>query len=773
MREFIPSFHLDYTAEQKLSNEWFYEAIKYCYYNSGNKSLVFGKNIKEIEAYATGDFSMKPFKKMFKSEKKAGEVERADSEFDDMIYEPLPLIPTKVDSAHSIVDKIPFEVEVRANDALAYEKKEKDINLLKNKPEVEAELNTVTQSLGLGTIDLGGTQYSDTPFSESPYGLDLNDPEDESVFKNMLYSLSVESAYETALQGFWDNKRFDDLKSLLIKDQIYLGVSCSKAYISSITGLPDYGYIHPSRPYLPDSHYNDFKDNSHRFFFEDITPLELFNRFGDEIGSRDRLNEMINGVDCGYCKKNGINSIPVENFDSKKIELVYCEIKSIDFIGVKRRKEKSRFYCLVGGEESKKCDEKLWGQNTYCAYWLKNTPYFFSKSALDFAFREQGREAYQTFSTVIYRSKRKSIVELAIAENKKAQIAAIKINMSVAKSMPSGKYIDIKYLIKAYSTLSAGESQYSLDSLIDMYLRENNMIADSSDMEGNEGQARPFDRTKGGLDLQELSGYLQVILDAEAKISRYTGINEQLTGQSANPTGLIGMQKLLINSSLNALYYINRAIEVQAQCFVSIWASAVRDAIKAGGKRRQAIERMIGDKKVELLRDLSDLPLHSFSTKVVITQREEERQKFELDMAFMKQQGVLTVVDDFILSAISNPKDRRAFLAVRFKKWQQRQDMERMQAYEQQQILTKQHGDNKIGEIGAKSQAKQAEIAAQGEVSAALINMANQLGMGEKELDAALRKDLQQDRGRMQADKAINQLKIKAQLDNEKPVSLL
>lgn len=66
MSQFIPAFHFR-PAEKKLTKEWCNDVIGHYVYQNHLINLLDGKNVEDIEGYATGKFDLKPFKKMFKS----------------------------------------------------------------------------------------------------------------------------------------------------------------------------------------------------------------------------------------------------------------------------------------------------------------------------------------------------------------------------------------------------------------------------------------------------------------------------------------------------------------------------------------------------------------------------------------------------------------------------------------------------------------------------------------------------------------------------------
>lgn len=773
---FIPSLHFMNPLDKMDGNAFPLAAISYYYFNTSNYYLLDDKNVTLIEEYSSGNISMIPFKKIFKSEVKRMQQNANPNIIDNyqtaigIDYSPLPLMVEKINSAVAIIDKIPIEISCEATDPLAIEKKQSDVNFLKNKPVIEADLQEIADRLNLGKVDLGATKNSAVEFSESPFGFDLNNEEELDIFINIIYSLKIETAFETALEYFKELKRINQIKKLEIIDQFKFGVSVHEAFQNDLTGLPDAGYIFPGEIRTPYSNLSDYSDNTHRIRDAAITPLQLFDRFASEIGGEKELEQIINGakgdgMSGGYCACNNIRNVPYKNWDTFRIYIKYIEVKTVDYIGIKKVNKKSKFKTFT--TDPKDTNEKIWAQNTYGFWWLQNTDKIFGLHKLPYSQRTKGKESFQNFSTNIYKSQERSAVELSIGENKKAQIADIKLQHAVIKSKPSGSYIDIKYLRSALGGLKDETNDWSMEKLLNLAIEQNVMLGDTEDFDGqNDGQFKPIIDLPGGLRA-EIVGYMNIIAAANINISRITGVNQQLTGASANEEGLVGLQKLLINASINALRYVNEAIEFQYRSLFTIWSNIIQEAISAGGKTKEAIVNVIGSKKANIIDGLDDAPLHDIGIFVKISQREEEQFAFRNELNRQKQIGVISAADEFMISNIENPKDKWALLAVREQQWRKRQDAIRQEQFEQAQALTKQQGENSLATKNAETEGDLKEVYAKGDVESKITTLAAQLGMNEIQLKGLLRKSEQTEKNKAQTNKNIETLTAKSNLEQQ------
>ncbi|MBP7109702.1 MAG: hypothetical protein KBA90_14175 [Chitinophagaceae bacterium] len=777
--QFIPSLHFD-NPDSKLSSAWAMKCVNYYYYNSNNVNLLENKDIKEIEEFSTGDIDMTRFKKMFTSLNKAlKEAGRgmagapnkhylADKDKTGLSWKPLKLIPQKLNSATATIQKILIEIQCIAQDGLAMKKRKEDIEFLKNKSLIEEDLQDLADQMQIGKVEIGSTKHSSKKFSDVPMGLDLTDPDEENIFAKLLYSLNVETANEKALQQIYHLTKAAQVRLLEIKDQFKWGVSVNSGFISSMTGLPTVEYIYAGDVFTPPSKLPDFSDNTHRIVDKMVTVMDMFNYFSNEICDEKTLEEIINGTN-GYCLCNKRNKVEKNNWDTFKVNLKLMEVKSIDWVGVVSNPKSKRGAKSFTMDE-KKCTEKIWAQNTYRFWWVVNTEYCFGIERLPFSHRTKGQESFQSFSTNIYKSQEQSTVELAIGENIKAIIADIKLEYALIKSLPAGKYIDLRFLRSALSGLKSEDKNWTQQDLINLAFEQNIVIGDTEGFDGkNDGQLKPIMPIDGGLKT-EVSGYISVIMAADKNISNLTGINEQLTGQSPNPDMLVGLQKLLINAGINSIHYAYHAIEYQYQNLFNLWASLLQTSIDAGGKVKQAIIDFIGLEDTELLDGLNETSLHNLTVKVLVTQREVERQKYLENLTVLKEKGVLSATDEYLLSGIDNPKERFAYLAVKEKRFMKKQDQIRERQFAQQQQLLQQQGQNIAQGKQVEGDEERKNIYTKGDVQAKIIELSEKLNMSKSQTDAMLKLALQKDRNVAQKDKGMSLAREKANLKQQEAI---
>lgn len=776
MNNFVPYFHY---MEDKLKPEWCNFAIDYCYHNSNNVGLLDYKDVWEINQFADGKFSLEVYENMYKSIKKTvGRLKKDHPEYKfnnadvgdatDLMFMCIALITPKLISVEAIMQKQPSNINCTALDPLAAEKKQEDLTFLKNKQKVEQQLEELAVKLGLDKADLGTTKYSSVPFGNDPYGLDLTEPDELQVFIDLIYSLDVEESFETILQIFNEIKNIAQYKFLECKDQLRYGVSTNRAFQSSITGLPDIEYVWPGSVRTLKSVLPDYSDVTHMFIeCPKITPIELFNIFGGEIGKEADLGELINNKATGYCACNKLDqkSIPRANWDTFKMDLIYCEVKSVDGLHIVTKNVGGRMmeFFTSSKEEIKTASGKVVAQNTYCFWWLKNTKFFFGISKLDFSHRKKGLESFQSFSVNVHKSQEKSAVELAIPENKKAQVAYVKMMYAIIKALPAGRLIDLKGVNNIMTRIEDYDGVFTKEQLIRMILEENTILIDSSGFDSKiDGQLKPYIPVAGGLNFTEISGYMQVIVDANNRINQYMGTNDTLTGQSTNSEDLVGVQKLRLNQSLNSQNYVAIAIQSQYQKVFTNWATIIKQGIEEGGALKEAIINFIGAQKVSVIDGLTDLPLHTMGVKFTMESDQEEEQKYQENLYLLKQQGIIQVSDDYVLSVIQNPKDRFKYLAVKEKQFRRRAEKEQQEKLAAQQQMIQQQGKNMVDAKAAEAEGERQNIYAKADAQSKVVQLKEQLGLQKTQFQAMVQKSINSEKSKEQLDKLLRGIQAKS-----------
>lgn len=750
------------SPETKLTAEWMRQMVQ-SFYHYNKMCLLEGKDQISINAYAAGSQPMEDYRKLISPGKRKVGVNYDDNpdnhkEYVEAIqeedisgidFEPIGILVQPLNSAIATLLKQELDISVTAVDPAAAEKRKQDFTLLKNAQRYKKDLEEIGVK---GRLDFNLGPVNNSLPVEDYFGLDPNDDGDLQLIKQLFYKLKVEASFETLLYIYQDIKKIPQTREEVLMDVFKWGVLSMRSFLNTTTQMPDLHWRFPGNIYVDRScRLNDYSDSTFIFEENDATLEELFAMFGDEI----KTDEDLNKIATAYSNAND-SSVKYSESSSERmqysVKLVYIEFKSIDHVNYRRFRSKTgRPVFKMESEPSGSDSKQMWAENTYCCYWIPGTEYIFKPQRLTGFERKPGMEYYSGYSFVLYRAQRKSAVELCISHVKAAQRAYIKLQHAIIKAKPNGQYINLRFLREAADNLA--DFGFTHKSLLDLFFVNNIMIGDTTGLGNTEASQQPFIQIPGGVG-KEIDGYWKAMEMAAASISRLTGINDQLTGQSETKEGLVGVQKLMINASINSIHYASIAQKFWLNSVMRHWAYLFTEGMKKSAYVRDAVERMVGAHKAEAVEGLKDCSLHRCGVVVDALPMEQLRLKMDEIIAAAFQAKAITPAEVSILERIVNPKDQQALLLL-LEKRKQKADMQRMQMEQQarmQEMQQQMQGAAQIKQMQVAADVQ--KIQAQGEVDAGLMEIAHKLGLEKDYVQNNLKSQLQRERNVAQYQKA-------------------
>jgi hypothetical protein len=686
----------DYIDPAQKDSAWVLEVVKELYDHGGAKNLLIGKRVRDIFDYAAGKHNMAKFNAMFPERKKKviktnnGQPNERDlANHTDILMdrqtainlgmdlEPLGILQQPLASALATLQKGLVSINFTAVDATSNANRQMDLDRIRNRPGFEDAIGSAKLLLGM-PLQAPGTKFNTPTVDISTMGLDPTKEDNLNVWANLFYKLRPESAFEVAVNALMDMTDFREKIDIQKRDQIYFAINTSKSYFSRITDMPDYDYVFPGHVYSPDSELPDFSDQPFRYIKKYHNVEQILNAVGKENITEEVIVEIFEN----YWKAAGFSDWQYSKASNSRkqqgIPLVYMEFKSFDVMRIARKKTKSQrmhvervpFGYKSNSTKSGDPDdiiENKWPQQTYYAYWVPGTEYILKSGKVEGLFRAKGKENKSRFTIQIYKSKEKSDVEQCMTAVDDAQRAYIKMQLSVIMAKPKGVYIDMKYLRKAAETVAA-DLGMTIDDLVTLMFVKNVMLGDTEDMDGtNEGNFPPFREIPGGLG-QEVAEYLAIIQDASKRIAQLTGFNDALTGQTPNPDQLVGIQKLLLQSSLNSLHYAQKAIKKTVENVVLGWAPMIQFICNKSNKdtqARKALENIIGSYKIDIIQDMDSLSVTQFGLLVEDAPDEQAQAELRQLLYELLRGQRIELSDFFLVRRVMNYKDAEQILVMK------------------------------------------------------------------------------------------------------------
>lgn len=771
--------------------DWAANVMYNNYFFGGAESLLDGKNPTDIRKYASGKQDVLKYKKLFQKLSRSAQSQEVQTGsgiagnqlFSDMSgieWEPLAVLAHPMNSAMAVIKKQPLYIKCTAIDALAQQAKKQDFQFLKNRPVLDASLAEFSAMLG-SQIKPPDAPNNASSTDISNFDLNPQNEDELNFYVNLFYKLRPETAFETILYALSYTKGLKDVMDLETRDQFYYAVSANRTYFSDITGLPEVDYVYPGDVYTPSSDRPDFNDQDFRYIEKSYTAGQVMNILGNSI-SDEELAYVFDAAHVLLGRSGPKwSKLPDDSHEkaTATVNMVYMEFKSWDAYNFHKKKTKngsmineqvgydyklqySRYHPNPDlREKPKKASpeeftNKKYAQQTYTGYWFpcyKDTVFKFKK--LEGSYRERGRYSMSPFSININKSNERGAVELCIPIIDDIQKAAYKMQHCIIMSRPRGMFIDAKYLRQAVSNLLETDMKLSMKQVFSLLTDQNIFIGDSEGIDPMEIQAgaRPYYDIPGGVG-QEIEGYILVINEGLKRIQLVFGTNDALTGQTPSADALVGVQKLMLQSAINALYYAQDARKHQSEKVLRHWGCLAQEILKhRSSPSAKTLEALTSNYKMDILADLNDIPAHQFSIMVENTPTEEEQATLNQLLMQLVLQNRVSIADFVTIKRIFNYKDAAQLLAIRERKMQEKaaaaqgqqqqavQQIEQMRAQLKMQSLAAQlESDQKIQ--ASKNQKDQwlAQFNSQAQLAQIALQAQAKAGLQRERMDGQVRK---------------------------------
>lgn len=697
-RDMLPSFFADLQPlinPKDTGREWAKGVIEHFYMEWSALPLTKAKDVSLLRSYANGAQSVSKIKKsLFRltesnlinnpsSDGTARQSKRISKlDLTGIDWTPVGVLFNMLNSAKANVMKQPISPVCTAIDPTARSQKEEDMLYLKYEKFIREDLDKFAKQLKIKIQNKRDLKYGELMVDIESLDLDPQKDDELQIIQTLFYKLLMESAMETMLQYDEYAAKMNRIKNRLLDDHYVLGVSCYEKFISDITGLPESEYWNPNDVYTVYSDRPDFSDAPFIYGKKKMTLEDVIKQFGSEFKDQSQIAELFNDVSaCNKWKLKWHDYVTSEQrlkrnlieMDVVKIQWKVWRGKKI--VRKRNNNDDGKWFTEVKDLDYKpetdreiKTEEK-WKQVTFEAYYIPCAKKVFKIRELDATFNSYGDQSMSMFGFCIYKSAEKSAVEQAVVLVDNFQRAYFKAQHALLKSKPAGYNINIKHLRNAAENVK--EEGYTWQSLLAMFMQENLLITDSGDYEDKETFNNPAIQEIKGTNMAEVIQYWNIMATIKAEIRELTGINEQRDATTPNPESLVGLQKLALEASVNATYYIDEAVRMTLEDGYR-WAMCLIQYIlkpeNKGTKPYEALMAFAGRMKPAIIESAGKLHAHQLGIKIEDFPTEAQKQFTQAIIMQMYAGGKLDAADLFAINRNTNYKDAQALTIIRQRK---------------------------------------------------------------------------------------------------------
>ena len=638
-----------------------------------------------------------------------------DSSYLNIDWTPVSIIPKFVDVIVNGMVNQEYETKAEATDPVAANKR------LEKKKSLYG--NMLSKNFIEGLEDKTG-------LSLAPKGFVADSSEEIDMFMALNYKQNVEIALEKSIDYTLDINDYSEVKRLMIRDLVVLGLGAAKTSISPSEGIK-IRHVDPANLITSFSAKPDFKNISHAGEIYSITIADLKQQAGEELSEEDYAkianeyagkNNNPSSYSSSIYYEDGSASYEYDKFSISILDAEFMTSHSLNYekkgnqhggFSVNKKKEN---YKTPKKSKYKREDVSSSVKVIYAGKYILDTDYVFNYGLMKDIPRvksnlSETRLSYIIYQPNIYKMNSRSMVDRMVPFADQIQLAHLKIQHVLAKARPKGAAFEIG----ALENVSKGDGgTFTTLELQEIYDQTGNVYFRRQDDEGNMTNAMPITELENGIgrDFGTLIGVynhnMQMIRDV-------TGVNEARDASQPSSEALVGVQKLALLASNNATRDINDAyLNVTKRVSQSV-AVRMQDLVNFKGLHSM-YSNVIGESSMNSIDMMKKMSIHEFGITLDIAPNEEEKQLMEQNIQVSLAQKELRLEDAIMIRSVKNVKMANQMLILRRTKYQKELAAQAQKASEQnaaiQQQSAQQANQMKQQEMQAEAQMEQMKIQA-------------------------------------------------------------
>ena len=720
------------TNEEKADIKYGLDYFKAMYYDHSKNSDVYHRDRKirysRNRAYAEGSQDIGKYKDLLDVQ--------GDTAYLNIDFTPVPIIPKFVDVIVNGMVNQEYDIKAKSVDPVAAKER------LNKKKQMYADM--ITKDFVEGLEDQTGIPLA-------PKGFVAKTSEEIDMFMAMNYKQNVEIALEKAIEYTLDINDYDEVKRLMIRDLVVLGLCSSKIELSPSRGVT-IRHVDPANLITSYSSKPDFKNVRHAGEIYSMTIADLKQQAGDQFSEDDyqkiakeyagkNNNPMTYGDRAYY--DNGNETYDYDKFSVNVLDAEFITSHSLNYEKKENKfggfsvNKKASNYKAPKNSKTKRENIGSTVKVVYTGKYIINTDYIFNYGMMENMPRSKSNLSETNLSYIIYqpnlyKMKSKSLVDRMIPFADQIQLAHLKIQHTLAKARPKGAAFEIGSL----ENVSKGDGgTFTPMELQEIYDQTGNIYYRRIDDEGQMTGAVPIQELENGIgrDFGTLIGVynhnMQMIRDV-------TGVNEARDASKPSSEALVGVQKLALLASNNATRDINDAYLNVTRRVSQCISMRMQDLVNYKGLHSM-YSNVIGDTAMHSIDMMKKMSIHEFGITLEVAPSEEERQMMEQNIQVSLAQKELRLEDAIMIRSIRNIKMANQMLILRRTKYQEDQQAQARQASEQNAMMQQQSAQQ-------AAQLRQQEMQAEVQMEQARIQAKNQAEMQLKQLEFQLKEQFEQ-----------------------------
>lgn len=559
--------------------------------------------------------------------------------------------------------KMPPNIGVKAEDPSAISEKKRQIQILKTKKIVEADISQANQQVGLPPFKLNPDELSSNLGEFDDMGLDDSDPDDINFFSKDFHRLWFEIAAQSVVNNLMKTNKFDEETiSKLVNDIMAARVATTQSYVDQITGEIKQRYIYPETTRGIWGTANDGRNDTAKGWEDIVTVNEWLQMAGNDFDFEKGWIYLLRAINtypnvrkftgfkvggrtysiAGNAELRASMGIVGESFVdvefnqvyNYKVSMGYCEfttpeatgtwltnvsdgsyLKRVDYdYELKDKKETTEYF-----------KESRYQQQVYKAWFLDTgyfTQYFYNWGKVYFQTLEGANDEYASGTLMYYREEGDSVMDIARPLIDMGNFAFFKMLFAVHKAKPEEDVVVFEELLEVtkalkreYPQTNGASGAPTLQNIFEQtvqYQQENSVrVRAFPRIDGKAiGQLPSLEGKRNGLDPVAVA--MQSVLQwVRGEISVQTGVNPMRTGSNPQARESFNTEQQTMNASFNSTGYVYRMVQQTKKGLATRGLYTAQDIIRfKESVPFKWLQALIGDGPVKQLEALKDIAAH-------------------------------------------------------------------------------------------------------------------------------------------------------------------
>jgi len=726
---------------QAIQHEWFRQD------NGGCRFYSQWADFHKSRLYARGEQSSSKYKNELSVD--------GDLSYMNLDWTNVSILPKMVDIVVNGTNDRLYDVKAYAQDASSIEKR--------NKYQDSIEADMVAKDLLMQIKDDTGVDAFNTDPKELPTNQD-----ELSLHMQLNYKDSIELAEEASIKTILSENKYKDIKKQSYYDIATIGIGIEKHEFLPGAGIK-ISHVDPANAiysYTEDPHFKDC------FYWGEVklVPVTEVMKIDQSLTTED-LKKISAFSDSWTQTYRPTTAYGSGLFQEGSVTLIYFSYKTTKKFVYKKRVSDTGAEKVIQKDDTFNPPSEMMEEGRFekiektIDVWYDGVMVAGSNYLLKWELAENMARpkaatqdvlsSYVACAPRMYKGSIGSLLKRMIPFADLIQLTHLKLQQVLLKMVPDGVFIDADGINEV--DLGNGAA-YNPEDALKMYFQTGSVIGRSFTQDGEFNHARvPIQELNSNSGQSKINSLVTSYNHYLGMLRDVTGLNEARDGSMPDDRALVGIQKMAaLNSNTATRHILDAGIDMTRDMAEGL-SYRISDVLEYAEFKEEFVMK-IGKYNVDLLNEISDLPLYDFSIFIEVSPDEEEKSQLEQNIQMALSKNGIDLEDAIDVREIRNVKLANQLLKVKRKKKRDHEEEMRMQAQQMQAQINMQSQQaaaqismQKIqGEAQAKMQVSQAEAAfsiermkGEAEIKSQLMQLEFQMKMKIRgiEVDAAKQKD--------------------------------